>query len=50
MYGRNGMTSEPMRVRKSRSTTAGPIKGKMSENVEANMTARIQHAVAYVGS
>lgn len=42
----DGVKSAPMMVRKSRSTTAGPIKGKISENVEANITAKMQHAVA----
>jgi hypothetical protein len=31
-------------------TTAGPTSGKRSENVEAMATARMQHAIAKMGS
>lgn len=39
----------PMSVKKSRTTTAGPISGKMSEKVEAKTIARTQAPVAKVG-
>lgn len=40
----------PIRVKKSRATTEGPISGKMSENAEANIMASTHAAVPKVGS
>lgn len=39
----------PTSVRKSKTTTAGPISGKMSEKVEAKTIAKTQAPVANVG-
>jgi hypothetical protein len=40
----------PTSVKKSKTTTAGPMSGKMRENVHAKMRARTHAPVANVGS
>ena len=40
----------PTSVKKSKTTTAGPMSGKMRENVHAKIIARTQAPVANVGS
>jgi hypothetical protein len=39
----------PTSVKKSRTTTAGPMSGKIRENVQAKIIARTQAPVANVG-
>jgi hypothetical protein len=39
----------PTRVRNTNRTTGGPISGKITENVQANVTASMQHAIANSG-
>ena len=39
----------PIKVSKSRTRTAGAIRGKIRANVEANMMARMQAPIAYEG-
>ena len=50
LYEKYVSKDSPTSVRSSNRTTAGPISGKINENVEARITASIQQAVAYVGS
>ena len=40
----------PIKVRNNKTTTGGPISGKISENVDAKTMARMQAPVAKVGS
>jgi hypothetical protein len=39
----------PTRVRNTNKTIGGPINGKITENVQAKVTASIQHAIANSG-
>jgi hypothetical protein len=41
--------NSPTRVRKSNTTTAGPMSGKINANVDAKMMAKIQAPVANDG-
>jgi hypothetical protein len=40
----------PIKVRNNKTTTGGPISGKMSENVDAKTIAKTQAPVVKVGS